>query len=59
MHISYLIVITCNFNIDFAGEEISIPLVECVRILLGIGVFLLWCGLFGLLPRFDSVNVSW
>ncbi|XP_065902181.1 mucolipin-3-like [Dysidea avara] len=38
-------------------ENIVIELVEVVRILLGIGILLLWCGLFGFLKYFESLNV--
>ena len=31
---------------------------EEVGILLAVGVFLLWCGLFGFLNYFESLNVS-
>ena len=42
----------------YVKESISLKLIEEVSILLGIGVFLLWCGLFGFLKYFESLNVS-
>ena len=39
-------------------EYIPIRLVQVASMLLGVGVFLLWCGLFGLLSYFESLNVS-
>ncbi|XP_065901987.1 mucolipin-3-like isoform X2 [Dysidea avara] len=38
-------------------EEIVIDLLETVRLLLGVGLLLLWCGLFGLLISFEPLNV--
>ena len=43
---------------DYLQGSISVKLIEDVSILLGIGVFLLWCGLFGFLKYFESLNVS-
>ncbi|XP_065902044.1 mucolipin-3-like isoform X2 [Dysidea avara] len=40
-----------------AQETINIDLLEAISILLGIGILLLWCGLFGLLKYFESLNV--
>ena len=37
---------------------INIEVVESISILFGIGNILLWCGLFGLLKYFESLNVS-
>lgn len=39
-------------------EYIPIMLVQVSSIMLGIGVLLLWCGLFGILSYFESLNVS-
>ncbi|XP_065903014.1 mucolipin-3-like [Dysidea avara] len=38
-------------------ETISFHLIEAVSIILGSGMFLLWCGLFGFLKYFESLNV--
>ncbi|XP_065902091.1 mucolipin-3-like isoform X2 [Dysidea avara] len=38
-------------------QYISITIVEVICILLGVGVFLLWCGMFGILCYFESLNV--
>ncbi|XP_065902087.1 mucolipin-3-like [Dysidea avara] len=38
-------------------EDIVVGLIETVRILLGIGLMLLWCGMFGFLKYFDTLNV--
>ena len=42
----------------YMQEYIPITLVQVASILLGVGVFLLWCGLFGILSYFESLNVS-
>lgn len=39
-------------------EYIPIKLVQVSCVLLGLGVLLLWCGLFGILSYFESLNVS-
>ena len=39
-------------------EYIPIELVQVSCVLLGLGVLLLWCGLFGILSYFESLNVS-
>ena len=38
-------------------EHISLSLIESVTVLFGFGVFLLYCGLFGFLRYFESLNV--
>ena len=42
----------------FSQDTIDVGLVETVRMLLGIGVLLLWCSLFGLVKYYEPFNVS-
>ena len=39
-------------------DEINLNLIEVASLLLGIGVFLLWCGLFAYLQYFETLSVS-
>ena len=42
----------------YLQNPINLEVIESISILFGIGNLLLWCGLFGLLKYFESLNVS-
>ena len=55
VQLSFYNYIATNVHIQ---EYISIELVQVSCVLLGLGVLLLWCGLFGILSYYESLNIS-
>lgn len=49
---------TVSIDIYVFDYQISVELFEAIGVLMGIGILLLWCGLFGLLKHFESLHVS-